>query len=227
MLTDTQMESMLEEHFASLAVPANLLDGRTIIALSRRRHRRRAVSLTSVAAVAVSLAIVLPLALSGTAVSNQGKANDFARLASYRFHLPHQFHLVDTSAPSHCWAVAVTQAPFSDTTAPIGPTPFTNEAIANGAASQGSCVAMAITSSYVMSGSGTDPYEVSGAQSILINSYNAWTVTTTGWNGLSAVDLGVQIPLGGGEYQDVVIGSLGLTLNAVETIVASGLSTDS
>jgi hypothetical protein len=78
-----------------------------------------------------------------------------------------------------------------------------------------------------MSGSGTDPYEVSGAQSILINSYNAWTVTTTGWNGLSAVDLGVQIPLGGGEYQDVVIGSLGLTLNAVETIVASWLSTDS
>ncbi|HUZ41971.1 MAG TPA: hypothetical protein VMU68_11355 [Acidimicrobiales bacterium] len=236
MLTDTQIESMLEGHFRDLTGSGAVIEPDSIIAKYQRHQRRVRRSLSTTAGVVVALGTALSLTLGGVGSHRQsssgeavhlGSSGEVVHLASYTFRLPRHYQLVN-DVTSQCLAVALFQVPFTDTTAPLSnSSPYTNEVIANDVAQQGSCVALAITTGYSMNTGGADPFEVAGSQRVSIGSYTAWVYTSVGWNGVPAVDLGVEVPEGAGQYRDVVIGTSGLSVNTVESIAASGLSSSS
>jgi len=226
MLTDTQIESMLEGHFDALSTTETVIDARLIVATYRRHQRRVRLSFAGVAFATVALVTILPLAISGGGSRGQSSFGETVHLGSYTLRLPSHYRLVD-DATSQCWAVAVFQVPASSTTAINDGSPYTNKVIASDIEQQGACVAMAITIPYSMSVAAADPFEVSGSQSVSIGDYTGWIYTTTGFNGGQEVELGVEIPGASGQYQDIVIGALGLTENTVEAIVANALPSSS
>jgi hypothetical protein len=227
MLTDTQIESMLEGHFDALSTTETVIDARLIVATYRRHQRRVRLSFAGVAFATVALVTMLPLAIGGGGSRGQSSFGEAVHLGSYTLRLPSHYRLVD-DATSQCWAVAVFQVPASSTTAINDGSPYTNEVIASDIEQQGACVAMAITIPYSMSVAGVDPFEVSGSQSVSIGDYAGWIYTTTGGlNGGQEVELGVEIPSASGQYQDIVVGALGLTENTIEAIVANALSSSS
>jgi hypothetical protein len=223
MLTDTQIESMLEEHFEHFTEVVTKIDARSVIVNHLRRRRTRT-SFVTVAAASAGLVLALGLAGGGRSPGQTTALK--VHLGSHTFRLPSHFQLVDDSI-SHCWSVAVFQVPFSTSTAVNDGIPYTNEVIANDIDQQGSCVAMGMTVPYFSNSSGLDPFEVSGSQPVSIGSFSAWVYTTTGFNGVQEVNLGVEVPDASGQYHDIVIGALGLSESTVESIVASGLSTSS
>jgi hypothetical protein len=220
MLSEPQVESLLEAFFATPDSTTSL-DPVTIVSEHHRRQRRTRIWVGAVLATAVLLAISLPLALVGNGPSRLPLSGPSVHLSSFTFHLPSAYRL--DAHTSECHATATLQAPFSTSSPQIIARPYSSEVIASDVAQQGGCLAMAISNPYTKGANG-DPFEVEGSQAISIKSYSGWVYTQTGPGGAEQVNLGVAVPDGSDVYRDIVVGTLGLPLNTVESIVASGLS---
>ena len=213
-LDDKVLEDALRSYFVEQTRGLEL--GREVVPglVGRGRFRQRA---RYIAAAAVIIA-----AVGGTlALSHERGSSDIIRLASYTFHLPSRFHTT-SSAPHSCMPLATVDAPFSGSSAQIIEHPYNSPQVASAITSAGGCITIAMTNPYMPTADAPDPFRVSLSTPITVAGHVAWIESGQQGTG-DALDLGVQVPYGNGQYQDLVVGTVGLPSNEVVRLVARGL----
>ncbi len=235
MQTDDQLTATLSEQLHSLVAD---LSPRTDFAdrvVRRGRTRRRRNHIVAVGALlAGSLAVTIG-GLSATHGPRLGHRG--LRLASYHFLLPRDTSAV-AATPADCALRATVASP--DLSAISGGTEPSQSAVASAVLGDGACVSMLLTAPYA-AGDPTAPkpaFPVLDQTPISING-DSGTVGTyefigsasngqgTDLNGAQNVELALDIPAGDGQQQLLLVAAAGVSEQQLESIVASGLHTDS
>ena len=182
-----------------------------------RSHRR--VYLAGVAASLVAAAgVAVPLSLGAGSPAASHASNSRApviQIGSYRLRLPSSYRLTSADA-SGCQPFVVAKLPDSQ--------------VVHAASASEKCLYMETLPPYTPSGGG-DPNTSSlpDEQKVQVNQYDAQVGTTPPASvGGSAVaettTLYVEVPVAGGQIQDLVVSADGLSPTALVTLVAKGLS---
>jgi hypothetical protein len=156
------------------------------------------------------------------------------RLASHTFRMPAGYLLTAATSPP-CHAVVSFALPSSVAPHAEG-TPFPNPPYAAGmkaaASASGGCVALLLAPRYTPTAALPDPEAPAAAHPVRVGRYHGrifhyslvfLSVSQTGIKS-SVTELLVQLPAGGGQMRDLVIGASGLSDSALVQIAADGLS---
>lgn len=159
------------------------------------------------------------------------------QLAAYRLRLPAGYRLLSAAA-SACPAIGVTFS--SPSPAPGGPVtgsagaadvPRYASEVGIRANAEGGCVAMLLAPPYSPTSSVPDPEEgtAPGDQTVQVGQFtgrvgSSTLVTKSTGSDSTAEWLDVEIPLAGGQVQDLVVSSTGLSQGQLISLVAQGLS---
>lgn len=211
----------------------------SIRAARRRAPRRRAYLAGAAAVLVAAAATAIPLSLGGGAPSTA----PVMRLASYRLRLPAHYRLT-AAITSDCHPYLLFKPPTNPWNGKMpGASSFASQ-VASAASAADGCVFMALLPPYTPTASNPDPEQaaLSGAEHVQIGQYQAWVGTTADaahaaadgdviarTGGLTKVlgdetMLYVEIPLTGGQTEDLVVGSSGLSQADLISLVANGLS---
>jgi len=194
-------------------------------AVAGRRLRAR----VAVAAVVVAVtagAIAAPVVLSSSGSRDPGPV---LQLDSYRLRLPLSYRLVD-SVSAACPAAIVTYHMSAKT--PVPPSDPAQPNVVAAASAAGGCVSMLLSSPF-RPGSADSPY-VPGADGprathVAIRGYHAAVAAyewlgTGNMAGVSEEYLDITVPTPGGQAQDLVFASVGLSRSALVSLVSRNLS---
>jgi hypothetical protein len=225
LLDSDEVEERLRDYF--LGATANLEPDERLVARVikvGRRKRRRRVALVAAAVSAVATASAVLAGGGGPAHEGGGVT---LRLADYAFPLPSGYRLSASTVLPSCFPVAISRAPVNPTGDPtvVPPmlTPYTSSGLSSAITANGGCLTMWLTPPYMFASSGSDPYELLGSTVVTVGGHQGWLDDAS--NGLNPgnVDLGVRIPLGGGQYQDLLVGTSQVSTEAILAIVTHGL----
>ena len=201
-----------------------LADALSIRRGQRRVPRRRAYLAGAAAVLAAAAATAIPLSLGGGTSS----AAPVLKLASYSLRLPTQYRLT-AAAASTCGPPMVIAAPASGQGTLTSPSYGLQVDAAGNAA--GGCIFMVLAPPYTPTASQPDPEAFfRDSQHVQVGPYVAfiWTGSLTysraPGDGPVETMLFVEIPLSGGQQQDLVVGEEGLSQSQLITLVANGLS---
>lgn len=247
------LDAIAVERMEAVAAEAGVSDGRkplfrqlTLVRGSRRRRVHLAAAASALVAAAAATAIPLSLGAGSPAASRGTKgAAPVMQLASYRLRLPANYRLMAVIT-SDCHPYLLFKPPTNPWNGAMpGPSSFASE-VASVASAAGECVFMALLPPYTPTAAIPNPEQVtlSGAEQVQVGQYQAWVGTTTANDAAHAPAEGdaivkpggqtqvlgdetmlyVEIPLAGGQAQDLVVGASGLTQSQLASLVANGLS---
>lgn len=201
------------------------------------------------ALAALGAAVALGVSLTGTgdtgpaarggapAPNTAPSTGPVLRLAAYRLRLPAGYRLL-SAAVSTCPAIGIT---FSSPS-PVPGGPVTGSAgaadvpryaseVGARANAEGGCVAMLLTPPYSPTSSGSHPEgsTAPGDQTVRVGQFagragSSTLVTKSTGSDSTAEWLDVEIPLAGGQMQDLVVSSTGLSQGQLISLVGEGLS---
>jgi hypothetical protein len=231
MITD-EPETRLREAFTRAAADIEVPDQARQRLLSRDYHPRTVNrALTAVLAAAAAVAITVPLAIGGG--SHPAAAGPVLRLASHTFQLPAGYKLTAaTSAPCHASVASV--MPWDPNANDIR-SPSSQTAMKAAASATGWCIAAVLAPPYTPTAAVPDPEApVTRAHPVQVGRYHGVIVHSPvlvfSVASIRAakhhlfVQLFVQLPAGGGEMRDLVIGASRLSESELIKIAASGLA---
>lgn len=251
MLADDLVEARLRRHFADSLEPsgdlvAEVLAGRRPHAVRRSATMRLSVAavaaLATVAGIAALLGVVLSPGAPSTGRPSLGPhhldAPNVLALATYEFRLPKDYRLT-SALHTTCRAIVTIGGPSAAGVSALSPD--STAASASAAASSGGCISMLLTPPFTPSSTTPAPYLRSGGQAtsspVRVGPYSGWLTTQgalTRWLQSQGVvpastlhpdlQLSVELPLGGGEYRVLEVGSRGISQSALVDIVRQGLS---
>lgn len=204
-------------------------------------HPRRPVVRGALTAGALGAAAALGLVISGLSTSAPPRptarhgATTVLRLASYRLQLPGDYRLT-AAATSDCPSLGVSYSqpastqPGRSTSSPADVPQYASQ-VATQANAEGGCIAMVLAPPYTPTAASPDPEATNlvNAQAVQVGPYQGLAGTSTLVAKPSGAEttlewLHVEIPLAGGQQQDLVVSSTGLSQSALVTLVAHGLS---
>jgi|GEM_PF-5855163 len=233
---DCMIEERLRRHFAEPVEIGDLVD--VVVGRYRRRRARRVVAL--VAPVIVGAAGIVALA-SSTSPSQIPRRPSVLELAGYQFDLPAGYRVAAPSSSS-CGAITLGVPRAARTSPGAVPTvsPYATATVSAAVDANGGCVTMVVTPPATPTASTPTPYVRNGratsATRVQVDTYTGWLTTQgalTRWlaaQGLvapapsPALQLSVAVPVGGGAYRLLVVGSRGIAQATLLRLVARGLS---
>ncbi|MDA8309402.1 MAG: hypothetical protein M0Z46_02095 [Actinomycetota bacterium] len=238
MRTDDCIEDRLRRHFAEPVEIGDLVDD--VVRRHRRRRARRVMAL--VAPVMIGAVGLVALA-SSASPSPVPRHPGLLELAGYWFDLPAGYRLTAGARPA-CEAITL-GVPRAARTSPVAvPTvsPYATATVSTAVGANGGCVTMLVTPSATPTASTPTPYVRNGpapsATRVQVGAYTGWLATQgslTRWlaaQGLVAptapsptLQLSVAVPVGGGAYRLLVLGSRVIAQTTLVRMVAGGLST--
>jgi hypothetical protein len=206
-------------------------------------RRRRGYLAGAVAAVVAAAGVAIPLSLgAATPVARRNTESVAAApvmaLASYRLRLPKSYRLT-AATTTVCPALDVafvSPDPTSGTWTAVGTaapvhTPGYASGMAAAANAEGGCIAMVLAPPYTPTTADPDPEAgtFENTQPVQVGPYEGRVGTWTMYAEPSDVatqqaGLYVQIPVAGGQDQDLVVSSNNLSESALVALVATGLS---
>lgn len=215
--------------------------------LTPDRGLRRRLYLSGAAALLLAAAAVaIPLSLTANGPSSSRGSRRGApvmQLASYQLRLPPRFRL---SATATCHPYLLFKAPTAKWDGKLPGVPSYATRIESAASATGGCVFMAALPPYAPTTATRDPEkaELLDAQQVQIGHYDAWigaidasVATRAPADGAVVLKpegprqalgretmLFVELPLPGGQAQDLVVGSSGLSRSELVSLVSNGLS---
>jgi hypothetical protein len=228
----------------SIAAESGVSSGGKVPLRRRKRRlarggvsRRRAYLAAAAALLVAAAATAIPLSLGGGTSS----AAPVIQLASYRLRLPANYRLT-AAITSDCHPYLLFKPPTNPWDGKMpGASSYASQ-VASAAGTAGGCVFMALLPAYTPTAATPDPEQavLSGAEQVQVGPYQAWVGTTDATEGPAdgyaiiksgpTQDLGdetmlyVEIPLNGGQTQDLVVGSSSLSQSQLVSLVANGLS---
>jgi len=182
-----------------------------------RSHRRAYLAWAAASIVAAAgVAVPLSLGAGSPAVSRANVSGaPVMQIGSYRLRLPSSYRLTSADA-SGCQPFVVAKSSDSQ--------------VVHAANASDKCLYMETLPPYTPSGGGDpDTSSLPDEQKVKVNQYDAQVGTTPPASvGGSAVaettTLYVEVPVAGGQIQDLVVSAAGLSPTALVTLVAKGLS---
>jgi hypothetical protein len=236
MLTDEKLGNVLGRELDDLSEgvsPRPDLADRVVSTRRRQRHRTRGLG----AAAALVLAGAAALSIGAPAGSRHGTLE--AHLASYRFALPRDATGVSASTADCALRATVTFPNASGETSGIGVSEPDQSAVASAVLSDGGCVSMLLSNPYSPNGANmpAPAFPVVDSRSISIagdqgtvGTYEFLGSATNGdgvsLSGARNVEVTLQIPVGNRQFQIFLVAAAGVTERQLESIVASGLTTN-
>jgi hypothetical protein len=246
--TEQQLRDAFANSISGISIPDDLaarLRNQSHRAYCKHRMARRLVPGAAGIACIVGVALAFALGTGGP------PARDGAtmRVASYSFHLPRGYRLVDTSSGLSCVMSMEYIGPNgSSTGATQGSTLPYSSGIESAASGSGGCIAMLLDPSYTPTATTPDPEAIGSALTpVAVGSYKGFVETVTlgaghpGTVGTGILrliqvphgsqgpprytNLFVEISIGNGQVRDLVVSASGLSQSALIGIVATGLST--
>jgi hypothetical protein len=196
----------------------------------RLRRSRAAQSAGAVAAVMAVAGLILALTAGGTAASHRPQLT----LASFQLRLPARSHVL---APgSHVCLPAIVSYP-STSTPSGGPANPTEPKVVSAATGDGGCVSILLTAPFTPgSDNAPTPFNDANPTPVTISGY-AGTIGTATWqggdmsydglpipDGTTQSELTLQVPVAGGQVEDLVFAAERLSRQQLVSIVSSGLS---
>jgi hypothetical protein len=225
----------------SVRQPRPLEPESPVVSTGQAGHRR--IHFAGIAAAAVAaVGVAIPLAIGTHAPAATRVTKRVApvlKLASYRLRLPSTYRLTSATAPQCPVGVTFSVPESAPTTWTGGRTgsasPVQTPAYAsdmNAAANaEGGCVTMALAPPYTPTPTNPDPEAgtLEDTPPIQIGPYEGRVGTWTSYAKPSGVasqqaSLYVEIPIGGGQTQDLVVSANSLSESALVSLVADGLS---
>jgi hypothetical protein len=221
-LTDEELEDIVRDELATELADVSC-SPQLLTSVYRRHVRRMRVKASAVgaAAVAVVVALVIPLADSGRGISSPSSTGSprsghvalkgsAISLAGYATNLPAGYTFTEASTGARCsnFFVPVGVPPGSGTTAP-SPQDFSQLALS--ARGTSGCLAFGLSGNYepaASSAGAKDPVAPAGSETIAIGPYRASTYQATN---SPTIAVYVQIPTTGGGDHDLIVAAQGIT----------------
>lgn len=196
----------------------------------QRRRSRAATGAAALAAVTAVAGLVIALTVGGTAAARRPQLT----LASFKLRLPARAHVL---APgSHVCLPAIVMYP--STTLPSGgPANPSEPKVVSAATGDGGCVSILLTAPFTAgSADAPTPFNDADTHPVHIAGYDGtigtatWTGGNMTYNGIAIPDgttqseLTLQVPVAGGQMEDLMFAAEGLSQQQLVSIVSSGLS---
>ncbi len=212
------------------------------VALRARHVPRRRTYLAGAAAAVAAVGIAIPLSLRTTvptATRATKTAGPVMELDSYRLRLPSSYRLTAATTVTCPVPFGFVRPGSSPTqwvavgTASTAQSPDYASQMVAAANAEGSCISIVLAPPYTPTTANPDPDAgvLQNTQSVQVGSYQGrvgtWTLTSepnSSTVGSSQPALFVEMPVNGGQTQDLVVTADNLSESALVSLVASGLS---